>query len=286
MPFNGQTQFNNSNEISTLNGEIYSSGDKSVNYRLGLVNGFSAFGLTSTKIDIDNSQFWANEYGIPVNDLDITFPSSAITLGIASSSINDTSAGSGAQSLQIVGLDADYNEIFEIISLNGQTEVNSTKEFLRVNNAIVFSFGSTGWNEGTIYIGGSDNTFTSGLPNINVFRTIGVDIVDGKGIGASNPSTYTMRRGTRACPLNFKVATDATTSKPLLVRGIVKPFGLGEITIGNLTFNGSVNFTFDGFTILEEKSDIIVRVRAKSTNVGTSAVFWEWVTVDTDKLNI
>lgn len=286
MPFNGQTQFNNSNEISTFNGEIYSSGDKSVNYRLGLVNGFSAFGLTSTKIDIDNSQFWANEYGIPVNDLDITFPSSAITLGIASSSINDTSAGSGAQSLQIVGLDADYNEIFEIISLNGQTEVNSTKEFLRVNNAIVFSFGSTGWNEGTIYIGGSDNTFTNGLPNTNVFRTIGVDIVDGKGIGASNPSTYTMRRGTRACPLNFKVATDATTSKPLLVRGIVKPFGFGEITIGNLTFNGSVNFTFDGFTILEEKSDIIVRVRAKSTSVGTSAVYWEWVTVDTDKLNI
>ena len=285
MPYNGQSQFNNQTEVTPIGGDLFLSGNKSVNYKLGLVKGAGAFALTSTRTGIDNSQFWANEYGIPTpgSSLDITFFPSAITLGIASTNVNDTSAGTGAQAVLITGLDSNYDEITEIISLSGQTEVNSTAQFLRVQSALVVASGSTGWNEGTIYIGGSDNTFTAGVPQQNVVRTIGVDAVDGKGLSGSNTSTYTIPRRFRGVPLNFKVATDATSVKPLLVRGIFIPFGLGEISIGNLVFNGSNEFTFDGFPAFEEKTDLIVRVRAKSaTTVDLAAVYWEWNTINLD----
>lgn len=275
----------NRNSVNTTKGELYLSGDKSVNYRLGLVKGMSAFGLTSTRLNIDNSQFWANEYGIPTSGsaLDITFLPSAITLGIASTSANDSSAGTGARTVLISGLNSNYDEISEIITLNGQTEVNTTQLFLRVNDAIVKTTGATTWNEGTIYIGGSDNTFTAGVPQQNVIRTIGVDLIDNKGIVGSTPSTYTIPRNVRAVPVNFKVSTDATANKPLLIRGIVKPFGFPEFSVGNLIFNGSNQFTFDGFSTLPEKSDIIVRSRAQSaTTVNNSVVFWEWITTRTD----
>lgn len=275
----------NRNSVNTTKGEIYLSGTKGCNYRLGLVRGMGGFGLTSTKLNIDNSQFWSNEYGIPTSgsNLDITFLPTAITLGIASTSVNDSSAGTGARTVILLGLNSNYDEISETIILNGQTEVNTTELFLRVNEAFVLTVGATGWNEGTIYIGGSDNTFTAGIPQQNVIRTIGIDGIDGKGITGSTPSTYTIPRNVRAVPLNFKVSTDATVNKPLLIRGIVKPFGQPEFTVGNLVFNGSNQFTFDGFRTIPEKSDIIVRSRAQgATNVNNSVVFWEWITTRTD----
>ena len=67
------------------------SGDKSVHYRLdqSVTPEYRVFGLTSTRLVVDNSQFWANEMGIPVGSLDITFPAAAATVGMASSSDAD-----------------------------------------------------------------------------------------------------------------------------------------------------------------------------------------------------
>lgn len=273
------SQFNNAREVASSRGEFYNSGEKSVNYRLGLVRGMGSFGLTSTKVDIDNSQFWSNEYGIPVNGLDITFAASAITLGIASTSVNDTSAGTGARVIIIFGLNSNYDAQQEIVSLNGQTEVNTIQQFLRVNVVQVISVGSLGYNEGTIYIGGSDNSFVLGEPDLNVYRTIGVDTnTDNAGINISTNSTYTIPRNHTAVAIDFKVATDATSAKPLLVRGIVKLFGGPEIIFGNLNFNGSQEFQFGGFGALPERTDVIVRTRAKTaSSVDECVVFWEYV---------
>lgn len=259
------------------------SGNKSVNWRFSNSTQFGAFALTSTRKSITSSNFFCNEYGIPTSgsNLDITFPTSAATLGIASTSTSDTLVGTGAQIILVEGLDSNYDAISESIELSGQTEVNSTLLFLRVNVATVIQFGSTGYNEGTIYIGGSANIFTNGIPQTDVYRTIGVDDLDNIGINLSAPSTYTIARNFEGVPLNFKVATNATDAKPLLVRGIFKPFGLPELIGGNLVFNGSDQFTFDGFPVFAEKTDIIIRTRADSTTVGQATVFWEWNIRDT-----
>ena len=263
------------------------TGDKDVIFRLdeNPDRAYRVFALTSTRLSVDNSQYWGNEYGIPTSGsaLDITFPSVAATVGIASTSADDTvPTGPGAIAILIEGLDTNFLEISEIVNLTGQTKASSLLEYIAINNATVVAVGATGWNVGTIYIGDDTQTFTAGVPQTSVYRTVGVDGLDNKGINASNMSTWTIPAGWTACPVNFKSANDATNTKPLLIRGIVQPFFgagyIGEISIGNLVFNGSNQFTFEGFANLPEKSRIIVRSRAKSaTAVDTSILYWEWV---------
>ena len=91
-----------------------------------------------------------------------SYPPSATTMTVSSSDTNDTSAGTGARTVLISGLDGDYNEISETITLNGQTPVTTTNSFIRVNRAIVLTAGSGGANAGIIYVG--TGTVTTGVP--------------------------------------------------------------------------------------------------------------------------
>jgi hypothetical protein len=61
-------------------------------------------------------------------------------------------AGSGARTLELFGLDGDFNRINEIIVLNGTTAVTSGKSYRRFYRAIVRTVGATGWNEGALNI--------------------------------------------------------------------------------------------------------------------------------------
>jgi len=121
------------------------------------------FGFNS---DIDDSleTVWA-EGGL------YSYLSAASVLKISSSSTDDTSAGTGARTITISGLDANYDEISESVTLNGQTAVNTTQSFLRVLRLIVDTAGSGGQNAGVIYAG--TGTVTSGVP-ANKFGTIAV----------------------------------------------------------------------------------------------------------------
>ena len=80
--------------------------------------------------------------------LEITFPVDARILSIASTNTNDTLAGTGAQTLIVRGLDANYNDVDEEINMNGQTEVDTIGLFLRVNDIFVVNAGSNLFNLG------------------------------------------------------------------------------------------------------------------------------------------
>jgi hypothetical protein len=60
--------------------------------------------------------------------------------------------GTGAHSVYIAGLDTDWNPLYEVITLNGAAAVAGTKEFLRINHAIVLTVGTGGTNAGNITI--------------------------------------------------------------------------------------------------------------------------------------
>ena len=79
-----------------------------------------------------------------------SYLTAATVLKVSSSSTDDTSAGTGARTVELSGLDADYNEISDLVTLNGQTPVNTTKLFLRINRMVVRSAGSGGVNAGVI----------------------------------------------------------------------------------------------------------------------------------------
>jgi len=81
-----------------------------------------------------------------------TLPTAAQTLDVVSGSTEDAAEGTGALTLRIVGLDANYAEITEDVTLTGQTAATTTQSFLRVNQAYVLTAGSTGSNVGIITI--------------------------------------------------------------------------------------------------------------------------------------
>lgn len=116
--------------------------------------------------DIDDSleTIWA-EGGL------YSYLSAASVLKISSSSTDDASASTGARTITISGLDANYDEISESVTLNGQTAVNTTQSFLRVFRMIVNTAGSGNQNAGVIYAG--TGTVTSGVP-ANKYGTIAV----------------------------------------------------------------------------------------------------------------
>lgn len=89
-----------------------------------------------------------------------TFPVSASVMTLSSSSAGDTT-----QSVLITGLDSTYAEISEVLTLNGQTAVTSTKSFFRVNDMLVLTDSPVG----NIYFG--TGTVTSGVP-ANVYGFI------------------------------------------------------------------------------------------------------------------
>ena len=80
---------------------------------------------------------------------------------IASESANDASAGSGARTVLIVGLDANLDVAQTIATLNGQTAV-SIGTWAAVRKMQVLTAGATGSNEGEIWLG--TGVFTAGAP--------------------------------------------------------------------------------------------------------------------------
>ena len=79
-----------------------------------------------------------------------TNPASASVLTIVSSSANDAAAGTGARTIIIKGLDANYLEIEETVTLNGTTNVLTIASFLRVHSMEVITVGSGGVPAGNI----------------------------------------------------------------------------------------------------------------------------------------
>ena len=71
----------------------------------------------------------------------LEYLSSAETMDIVSSSANDTAAGTGARTIEVAGVDNDCNPVYEIVTMNGGTEVTTVNAFYRVNRMRVMTTG-------------------------------------------------------------------------------------------------------------------------------------------------
>jgi len=94
--------------------------------------------------------------------VDIGLLNTPALVEVASTDANDTSAGSGARTLLLSGLNSLNEEITETIILNGQTEVSSVNQYRAINDMRVLTVGATRGNEGKIYCG--TGVFTAGVP--------------------------------------------------------------------------------------------------------------------------
>lgn len=89
-----------------------------------------------------------------------TLPTTADTVRIAAGgNAADAAAGTGAQSVVVFGLDANYEPITTTLTPNGiSASTASTEQFLRVDRAFVTTVGSGGVNAGNIVIEQSGGT--------------------------------------------------------------------------------------------------------------------------------
>jgi len=194
-----------------------------------------------------------------------SYITTATVLKVSSSSTADTSAGTGARTVELFGLDADYNEINETITLNGQTAVNTTKEYLRINRMIVRSAGSGGQNAGVIYAG--TGTVTDGVP-ANKYATI-------NGVQGSNQSLmslWTVPSGYTAFLMHYDISNGTSTNTPAVCKVIlsIRPFGevFQSKDVKSLTNGMHIEETFSFPIVITEKSDIEVRGVSSSASVS------------------
>lgn len=125
----------------------------------GQIQGHSPVIVFGYNPDVDTTQesVWPDGGTVP-------HPTVASVLKISSSDANDTSAGTGARTVFIEGVDGDYAVVSETVTLNGQTAVNTTNSYLYVNSFYVVTAGSGGENAGNINAG--TGVVTAGVPAV------------------------------------------------------------------------------------------------------------------------
>ena len=103
---------------------------------------------------------------------DVVWPAAAFTAFISSSSTADTSAGTGAQTVTIEGLDENYATQSVTVDMNGQTQVQvgDASGWIRINRAFVVTAGSGGTAAGTVYIAATG--VSSGVPTGTIYASI------------------------------------------------------------------------------------------------------------------
>lgn len=224
-------------------------------------------------------------------------PSTSGTFYVASSSANDTSAGTGARTVFIRGLletsSGIYEEGSETITLNGQTSVaTANSNWFRVNLMFVLTAGTGTRNAGAIYI--SDvNAFTAGVPTTKtnaICAIIGPSTTQGvahDGYGVSTTGDYSV--GTYQ---NFifnlgNIFTGLNSESAVLVERYTQPFNSTTYQVG---FYGANNISYDyrGAGAYTAKTDVRFECfdKANSSNIMIYFTYYiEFVLVDNRLIN-
>ena len=195
------------------------------------------------------------------------YPASATVMKISSSSADDAAAGTGARTISIAGLDANYNEISETVILNGQTEVNTVKSYLRISRMFVVTAGSGATAVGVIYAG--TGTVTSGVP-ATVYGMIAIGANQTQMAFWTVPAGYTLYlMGT------FYSSGNSTANAFTNFQLIQRPLGGVFRQQSSTRTAGSGDFVLDLHTplVFAEKTDIEVRAIASAGASNVSAEF-------------
>ena len=227
----------------------------------GKVTGFSAVNKFGRNPDVDT----ANNEDIWDTGGFYSFPSAAGTVVITSGSANDTSAGTGARTVLIQGLDASFNEQEETITMNGGTGVNSVNTYIRLHRMIVKTAGSTGQNQGRILAKISSTTVAQISTGFNQTLMAIYTIPAGKTgylsrlYGAVTPAGAAS--GTRGGDLILRIRPENEVFQTKMIIGVSSE----GTTLSD--------FAYDQPLVLAAKTDIRVEYNANDNNTEIHAGF-------------
>lgn len=194
----------------------------------------------------------------------LTYLTSAERMNVKSTSTSDTSAGTGARTIRVTGLDANYDEIEETVTLNGTTNVLTANSYLRVHIVDVITAGTNGAPLGEI-------TLTA-----QTAATIHANLPVGE--NRNGKSHYTVPAGKTAYLLDFLPSMAAgKTGCDIIFQA--RPFGevfkmVSRIAVQSSGTSGLNHDLTMGPPKFTEKTDI--RVRA-SASANDQDVFSEYI---------
>ena len=234
----------------------------------GQVSGATAlyqFGFNAD-VDITEETVWS-EGG------NFTYPGAAGEVYISSSDTNYiATTGTGVRTIKVQGLDANYLQIEEDIAMNGQTQVVTTKEYLRILKAYVLTAGSNGGSAGTVYVGTTGAT--AGVPR-TVYASFG-DSNQTQMAVYTVPASKTLYIDEIAFTAAIASATNSATVKLKTRENATNAFRTRFIQV--LESNTTVApFTYS--LAIPAKTDIECRAIATTNNNQISASF-EGVLID------
>ena len=228
----------------------------------GDVDGYAAIHKFGRNPNLGNAPETVWMYGGKYQYLDV---GSASTLYAYSANAQDSAAGDGARTVTIQGLDNNFNEIEETVTVGGAA---TTLEFLRVYRAFVATAGVTKTNEGDVLIStGSGGTGTV-LADIG---TIGTGTTFG--LGQTQLALYTIPAGKTGylttwnvgcAPMNNK-ATVVLKSRELDGDAPFRTKDIVDLVGGYHTQNYSIPLRFP------EKTDIEVVASGDTSTIISSS---------------
>ena len=186
-------------------------------------------------------------------------------VSIVSYNAADNAAGIGARTMRLDGLDANYLEISEEITLTGITPVLTLQSFIRCSFAIVLTAGSSGETIGNI-------TANQSVTVANVFFTLPL------GANRTMVAAYTVPSGKTAYIDNTFATLSKKGTASSEVKGKVRPFGgvfqVAEWYGVNATGSSYVFRDFENLSRpIPEKSDVVISADSDTNNTGVSAGF-------------
>lgn len=208
----------------------------------------------------DEETVWAEGGDYPWLD-------NAVTMFVSSSSANDTSGGTGANTIIIQGLDEDYNEIEETVVLSGQTQIATQLSYLRVYRSYVTLAGSAGTSGGTISIASSGAT--GGVPDGTVYASLALG-------NQTQIAAYTVPAGYTLYldEINFTSAL-SIANKRVNASFHTRQFGSNVFTTNfiNVLQSSQLKQLFKYPQPFTEKTDLECRVSTNTSNNPIAASF-------------
>lgn len=266
----GKTPSGIYNNINTNDAGALQVSDFRFDVALGNVPNYSIESKYGQNPDIDTGtepeDIWSNggNYtGQPIGG-------SAETITITSSSNNDTSAGTGARTVKLYGLDGNFDLQEETVTLNGTAGVTTVNTWRRMYLMEVLTAGSTGANQGTITA--RHTTTTS-----NIFATIQSGINQSAVSAITVPSGYTMYIVKAA--IEIARANGSAGSATVSIRTRKEGEVYRAIRYKTITTNFSYDNRYEGAIILEEKTDFKFRVEQVSDNNTEASAEFEYILV-------
>lgn len=241
-----------------------------LNEKVSGPGGFTAHGISTT------TENFITPLRTNINLSNIYYPTSAQKLYLASTSSQDSASGTGASLVGIAGLDTNYEEIFDVVQLNGQTGVESNLDFIRANAIYVLTFGSGSvlvngerFSAGNIYLAGTNN-FTLGVPTDPMLGIDGTNADTFLQDLANREALYTIPANRILLIKDYTMNTELAKAARVSIH--VRLFGEDFFRmVSPQTLQEGVNkLSFDTVFAIPPRSDIQMRTK---NNTGSSDAF-------------